>query len=556
MAFETPKRGRLSRRKFIQGAAAASGMLLAGAARATTGKHDSKGHESWDDDRRGHDSECEGSRDLNLVNGRFLTLDKHNTVVSAIGVRDGRIVKIGHGRDLEPCGRTIDLRGATVIPGLIDSHVHFIRCGQNPGHEVRIIEIAESVAELQNMIRARIRELDVPAGEFITCIGGWNINGLAEKRLPTLAELDAAAPHHAVFFSTTGAGGAVTNSVGTSFFQSQGVVVTINPGGAATLNSTQAIAALQAVQTDDERQRGTSEAVDFAASLGLTMVTEMGTLGSAVLNGEGFKYMMNLWRDGNLNIRLRAFTSTAADTGFSIAQSVITYGYPRVGDDVFGTAGMGERVNNNTTNPGFVDLVKFAASKGWMVTQHSLTPAEVAFHISAYQAAKEVGPIDKLRWTLDHVNPITDDQIAAVKDLGIGLRLQGWNYTSANPAGPPWRSLVNSGIPLSAGTDATMVGALNPWLMMYYMTTMKNNAGVAATPANQQITRLEALRMYTLGGAFHAFEEDKLGSIEPGKLADLAVLSDDPLTVPESKFRKLRSVLTLQAGKIVYDGSN
>src|SRR5882672_6921879 len=110
MAFETPKRGRLSRRKFIQGAAAASGMLLAGAARATTGKHDSKGHESWDDDRRGHDSECEGSRDLNLVNGRFLTLDKHNTVVSAIGVRDGRIVKIGHGRDLEPCGRTIDLR--------------------------------------------------------------------------------------------------------------------------------------------------------------------------------------------------------------------------------------------------------------------------------------------------------------------------------------------------------------------------------------------------------------------------------------------------------------
>src|SRR6185437_10628512 len=99
-------------------------------------------------------------------------------------------------------------------------------------------------------------------------------------------------------------------------------------------------------------------------------------------------------------------------------------------------------------------------------------------------------------------------------------------------------------IPLSAGTDSTNVGALNPWLMMYYMTTMLNNAGVAATPAGQQITRLEALRMYTIGGAFHSFDE--------GKLADLAVLSDDPLSVSNDNLKRLRSVLTLQAGRIVH----
>ncbi|HTE96072.1 MAG TPA: amidohydrolase family protein [Bradyrhizobium sp.] len=543
----------MSRRRFMQSAAAmaASGTLLASAARAAK-EHDSKEHDSREHHSREHHSECEGSRDLNLVNGRFLTLDAHNSVVSAIGIRDGRIVEVGRGGALGPCGRTINLKGATVIPGLIDSHVHFIRCGQNPGHEVRIIETAASVGELQQMISARIRELNVPAGEFITCVGGWNINGLAEKRLPTLAELDAAAPNHAVYLSTTGAGGAVTNSVGKAFFESRGVTVTINAGGAAMLNAGQAFAALQAVQTDADRQRGTAEAVDFASSLGLTMVTDMGTQGAAVEYVDGYKYMMNLWREGNLNIRLRSFLNSSFDTGFVAAQSVVTYGFPRHGDDVFRSNGVGERVNSSTTNPGYVDLVKFAASKGWMVTQHSLTSTEISFHISAYQQAKAVAAIDKLRWTLDHVNPISDDQIAAVRDLGIGLRLQGWNYTSAAPAGPPWRKLVDAGIPLSAGTDSTNVGPFNPWLMISYMTTMKNNAGTAATPANQQISRLEALRMYTNGGAFHSFDDDKLGSIEVGKLADLAVLSDDPLSVSDDKLKRLRSVLTLQAGRIVH----
>ena len=553
MASDNGKRRGFSRRRFIRGAAAAaaSGTLLASAARAAK-EHDSREHDSRGHESRGHDSECEGSRDLNLVNGRFLTLDAHNSVVSAIGIRDGRIVEVGRGGALGPCGHTINLKGATVIPGLIDSHVHFIRCGQNPGHEVRIIETAASVGELQQMIGARIRELKVPAGEFITCVGGWNINGLAEKRLPTLAELDAAAPNHAVYLSTTGAGGAVTNSLGRTFFQNRGVTVTINAAGAATLNAGQGFAALQAVQTDADRQRGTAEAVDFAASLGLTMVTDMGTQGAAVEYVDGHKYMMNLWREGDLKIRLRSFLNSSFDTGFTAAQSVVTYSFPRHGDDVFRSNGVGERVNSSTTNPGYVDLVKFAASKGWMVTQHSLTPAEISFHISAYQQAKAVAPIDKLRWTLDHVNPISDDQIAAVKDLGIGLRLQGWNYTSAIPAGPPWRKLLDAGIPLSAGTDSTNVGPLNPWLTISYMTTMKNNAGIAAVPASQQITRLEALRMYTLGSAFHSFDEDKLGSIEPGKLADLAVLSDDPLSVSDDKLKRLRSVLTLQAGRIVH----
>ena len=537
---------RFDRRKFIKATAAGATALAAGTTLSGSAA-------------RAADSVCGDSLDLNLVNGRFLTMDANNSVASAVAIRDGRIAKVirtgglgsqiggaiadALGSGLGPCAHTVNLRGATVIPGLVDSHVHYIRAGQLPGYQVRIIETATSISELLQMIAARTKT--VPAGQFITNIGGWNINGLTEKRPPTVAELDSAAPAHPVYLTTTGAGGAVANTLARSFFASKGVP--LNP-----INAALALLALQAAQTDADRQRSASDFNDFAASLGVTMVTDMGTSGAAVEGIPGYEYALNLWRTGNLKVRLRSFLNSSEDPGFAVAQARIVNSFRQIGDPVFRTNGVGERVNASTTNPGFIDFCKFAAQQKWMVTQHSLTSGEIDFHISAYQAAKQVAPIDALRWSLDHVNPINDAQIQAVKALGIGLRLQAWNYTSANPSGPPWRKLVDSGIPLGAGTDSTNVGPFNPWLMIYYMTTMKNNAGTAATPANQQITRLEALRMYTIGSAYFSFDEHWLGSIEPGKFADLAVLSDNPLKVSDEHLRKLRSVLTLQAGRVVH----
>ena len=546
MANDNPNQTGSSRRDFIKGAAvAAGGAVLAGTASGTVvGDAAAAATSSL---TKG----CDGLPDLALVNGRFLTMDEKDSVVSAVSIRNGRIAEVGrHAQALGPCAQTINLRGATVIPGLIDSHVHFIRCGQNPGHEVRIIETATSVSELQQMIAERIKLLAVPAGEFITCIGGWNRNGLAEKRLPTPAELDDAAPKNPVYLSETGGGGqAVTNTIGRMFFQDKGVNVDLTAG---TLTAGQGLAALQSVQTDADRQHGTAELMDFAASLGLTMVTDMGTAGAAVTGIPGFDYALNLWRQKNLDVRQRIFFNSSEYPGFTVGQAKIVNDLNRLGDNAFRLNGVGERLNSSTTNQGFVDMCEFAAQNGWTLTQHSLTSAEIDFHISAYQAAAEVGPIDKLRWSLCHVNPITDTQIQAVQALGIALNLQGWNYTSNNPAGPPWRKLVDAGIRLGGGTDATNVGALNPWLMIYYMTTMRNNAGTAATPDGQQISRLEALRMYTIGSAWLSFDDDRLGSIEPGKLADLVVLSDDPLKASDDELRKIRSVLTLQGGKIVH----
>jgi predicted amidohydrolase YtcJ len=126
---------------------------------------------------------------------------------------------------------------------------------------------------------------------------------------------------------------------------------------------------------------------------------------------------------------------------------------------------------------------------------------------------------------------------------------------SATPSGPPYRKLVDSGIPCGGGSDATNVAALNPWLMMYHMTTGRNNTGVVTNPG-QQITRLEALRLYTSGSAYLSFDDDRLGTIETGKLGDLVVLSDDyfdSAKVSDEGLKKLKSVMTVVDGKVVYD---
>ena len=195
------------------------------------------------------------------------------------------------------------------------------------------------------------------------------------------------------------------------------------------------LAALQAVQTEEDKQRGTIEVMDFASSLGLTMIHDHGGLSGLA----PYQYALNLWRQGKLKVRQRPFFWSGDDPGFSVEEARIVNNFNRLGDDFWRTNGVGERLNTSTTNPGFVDASEFAASNGWTLTQHSSTLAEIQFHISAYEAAAEFGPIDEFRWSLCHVNNITDELIQAIVGLGIGVNIQGTSYTSAlssTPSGP------------------------------------------------------------------------------------------------------------------------
>ena len=570
MAPEDRKQTGFSRRDFIKGAGLAAGGAVLGGAASGTVVEDAAAAATGSLGKG--PSACDGLQDLALINGRFLTMDDKDSVVSAVAIRNGRIAEVGrHAQAIGPCAQTINLRGATVIPGLIDSHVHFIRCGLNPGHEVRIIETASSIAELQQMISERAQT--APPGEFITCAGGWNRNGLAERRLPTLSELDAAAPQNPVYLTETGGGGAgVTNASGRTFFESNGVTVDATTG---VLNAAQGFIALRQAELADDpivsnRLTGTEEVIDFVSGLGMTMVHDVGGNGGFAGNPtlfvdlKPYDQALDLWRENDLKVRMRVFLYSDIDPGFDIARTRMDNNLIRLGDDVFGLLGVGERVNVSTTNPGFIGHCIYAGAHGWTVQQHSSNQDEITLHVQAFQEANAEAPIEKLRWSLTHVNSITDAQIQALIAMRTGVTIQGTAYTSGTATGgsggTPFRRILDqmsaAAIPVGGGSDATNVGPLNPWLMMYFMTTGKNNAGVVINTPGQSCTRLEALRMYTIGSAYFSFDDGEIGSIEKGKLADLAVLSGDPLTVSDEEFKKLRSVLTLQGGKIVHGSSN
>jgi predicted amidohydrolase YtcJ len=190
------------------------------------------------------------------------------------------------------------------------------------------------------------------------------------------------------------------------------------------------------------------------------------------------------------------------------------------------------------------------ARHGWLLQQHSITIAENDFHLNAFRAIAREHPIDRLRWSLIHLQSIDAPRLKALIDLGAGASAQTWTYLSA-AGGPPFRRIVDSGVRAGVGTDSTNVSALDPWLGLFYMTTGRNLAG-ALTNAGQQISRLDALRLYTEGAAWFSFDDHHVGSFVEGKYADLTVLNLDYLTVSDDMIRRIESVLTLVAGQVVH----
>lgn len=518
----------LSRRSLLKGALGAaatlaSGRILLGPATAAT-----------------LSPQAASANDYILVNGKFV--DGRGVVGSTMTVKNGRIAGIGQASPTAPGGpQTIDLGGRTVIPGLFDAHVHYTRAGINPGHEARRIERAFSIKELQEAIS--IRAASVPSGEFITCIGGWNHTQFSESRRPTKAELDAAAPKHPVYISGTGGGtGAITNTLGQAFFASKGVSVD-DTGVVASTNA--ALSALQPVQSAADKLRGTAELNNHASSLGLT-----GVINASNLSDQEFP--LQLWRQDKLTIRMRPLFP--ADSPQDVEARILnnfSQGGRAVGDDLFRVAGFGERIGgNNTTSPQFEPTARLIAQHRWLLQQHSITLAENDFHLNALRSIAREFPLEGLRWSLIHLQSIDSPRLKALMDLGAGASAQTWTYLSAG-GGPPFRRIVDSGIRAGVGTDSTNVSALDPWCSLFYMVTGRNLAGML-TNDTQQISRLEALRLYTEGAAWFSFDDHHVGSFVAGKYADLAVLSEDYLTVPDNRIRKIESLLTLLGGKVVH----
>jgi predicted amidohydrolase YtcJ len=519
---------------------------------------------------------CAGARDLRLVNGRIATLDQRNSIVSEVTIQHGRFTGVGRGNQkLNPCTRVIDLRGRTAVPGLIDNHNHIVLLGMRPGHDIRL-ETAFSIAEVQSMIRARVKNLP---GAFITALGDWNIKQFAEKRLPTLAELDAAAPDNPVLIN--GGGGTVTNSRGKAFFEPKGVMV--SPAGVIANGPPflAALNALRAAQTFADMKQGTLDAMAYVTSMGVTTSSDMGAFalpGTPDLEDAAaadtveslnpwtmYDAFLALADENKLTERLRIFfltQDTRADVPLLKKRLLNTF--PDFGDDMLKTAGIGEfatawRFQGGTTPTNYEAALQLVAKRGWAFQQHTLSLAEDQFTAATFEKVNAVTPIANLRWSIAHVPRIDRATLDRVKALGAGIAVHGWLYLSGSPGngGPPFRTIVDSGVHVGAGSDAAAVSVFDPWLEIYYMVTGKNAAGELINPG-QQLTRLEALRLYTAENGWFTHEENKLGTIEPGKLGDLVVLNDDyfdSTKVSDEGIKKLRSVLTVVDGKVVYDRS-
>ena len=518
---------------------------------------------------------CAGARDLRIVNGRIHTMDVRDTVVSAVTIRQGRFVADA---EVGPCTRVIDVKGRTVVPGLIDNHNHFVLLGLRPGHDVRL-ETAASIAELKAVIAAR--SMTIPAGQWITSMGGWTPGQLAENRMPTLAELDAAAPRHPALVFTSFTGPAATNSLGKAFFVAHGVAVGADGSLAAGPPSMGALNALRAIQTFEDKKQGVLDAMAYSAMVGVTTNVDMGEFvepGTAHVDGSFtfdtlasgdpfamYEPSLALEREGRLTTRLRVFFLTmdqAADAPLT-TQRVLN-AFDRFGDDMMRVSGIGEFATSwpflfgGGCPSNYEAALDIVARRGWTFQQHSLSEKEDDCILKTYAAVNARTPIAPLRWSMAHVPQMTPANLDAAKRLGVGMAVHPFQYLSnaATPgAGPPLRTILASGIHVGAGSDSAQISTLNPWNMIYYMVTGRN-AGGRLVNDGQQISRAQAIRLYTADNGWFFKEEDRLGSIEPGKLGDLVVLSADYFdakAVPDARLRDLHSVLTVVDGKVIFD---
>lgn len=517
---------------------------------------------------------CDSARDLRLSNGKIVTMDASNSVVSSVTIQDGRFVP--GWQKLSPCTKVINLRGRTAVPGLIDNHNHIVLLGIRPGYDTRL-ETAGSIADVQALLRERAKA--VPAGGFITAMGGWNSAQFAEKRLPTLAELDAASSDHPVLVFQAFTGPAATNSMGKAFLTGKGVAVSDNGAIAANAPSLAALNALRAAQTFEDRKRGTLDAMAYSASVGVTTNVDMGAFvipGTPDLQ-DSFAFdtlasadpfhmydaFQTLHREHKMSTRLRLFMlSMDTQTAVPLLKERLLNAFPGFGDDMMRISGIGEFATQwplfgqVTPPPNYLAALQLIAKQGWVFQQHSLSPPEDQLTASTFETVNATTPIAGLRWSIAHAPRIDQATLNRFKALGAGIAIHPFEYLAGTPgSGPPVRMILDSGIHAGAGSDSAQISTLDPWLLIYYMVTGKNAAGTMIND-KQQITRMEALRLYTAQNGWFFREEDRLGSIEPGKLGDVVVLSDDYFDakkVPDEAIKRLKSVLTVVDGRVVHD---
>ena len=531
--------------------------------------------------------------DVILTNGRIATVNDARSFAQAVAIDNGQFMAVGSDEEIMRLRgaktEVIDLGGRTVIPGLNDSHMHPIRGGLNYNMELRWDSVP-SLADALRMLREQAQR--TPPPQWVRVVGGWTEFQFAERRMPTLEEINRAAPDTPVFvlhlYDRAFLNGAAVRAVGYTKDTPAPVGGEIqrdkqgNPTGlliarpnASILYSTLA----KGPKLSPEGQMNSTR--HFMRELNRFGVTSAIDAGGGFQNyPDDYAVIDELHKRGELTVRLAYNLFTQKPKGeladFQQWTRATKYG---AGDDFYRVNGAGEMLVYSAADfEDFLEprpdmppamefelkaVVRYLVENRWPFRLHATYDETIARALNVYEEINREIPFDGLHWFFDHCETISDRNIERVKALGGGIAVQnrmafqGEYFVERYGAKqaertPPIRRMLELGVPVGAGTDATRVSSYNPWLSLYWLVTGKTIGGLALYPENNRFERMEALRLYTVGSSWFSSDDGKKGSIAPGQLADLSVLSADYFTVPEGQIKQLESVLTIVGGKVVY----
>jgi predicted amidohydrolase YtcJ len=528
--------------------------------------------------------------DAVFLNGKVVTLDPIIPKAEAIAVRDGRILAVGASAHIAamagPRTRTVDLAGRTVIPGLIDSHIHAIRAGLTYATEVHWIG-ARTLAEA--MERLRVAAKSAPEGTWLVVAGGWTERQFAEGRRPTQDEVAAAAPGRKVyvqlFYSAVllSPGGLDALGVAAQPELASRPTLEEGPDGKPTgwlSGDNRTISDLFDLlprPTFEQQVAGTRAFFKRLNSLGITGVLDPGGYNMPL---SAYRALFQVWRERRLTLRV-AYNLCAPRRGRELAdfQAMTAAMPPGFGDDWLRFNGIGENVtwgfyNNDAPDEAqratMLEVLRWAAGQGLSATFHWHNDRSVHHLLDAVETVDRETPVAKLRWSVAHLNDASEASLRRIRALGMGWLVQNAMYfrgeaflgqrgADALRLAPPIGTALWIGVPVGGGTDAHRVMSYNPFVSLQWMLDGKTVSGLPTRSAEEIPTREQALRLYTSGSAWFAHGESERGSLSPGKLADFAVLSADYFAVPVEAIGGLVSHLTVVGGRIVhasgpYDG--
>ena len=531
--------------------------------------------------------------ELILHNGKIATQDDRRSLVEAAAIRDGKFLAVGSGREVmrlrDERTNLIDLNKRTVIPGLNDSHLHLIRGGLNYNLELRWDGVP-SLADGLRMLREQARR--TPPGQWVRVVGGWSEFQFAERRMPTLDELNHAAPDTPVFvlhlYDRALLNRAALRAVGytkDSPNPPAGEIVRDSSGNPTGI----LVARPNAMILYATLAKGPKLPAEYQSNSSRHFMRELNRLGitSAIDAGGGFQnypedyqIVEQLHKNGELTVRIAYNLFTQKPKGeLADFQNWTGMLKPRQGDDYFRHNGAGEMLVFSAADfedfleprpdlPGGMEqeltpVVRLLAQNRWPFRLHATYDESITRALNVYEEVNREIPLKGLHWFIDHAETISQRNMDRIAALGGGIAIQhrmafqgeyfrdryGKDETRRTP---PIQQMLRTGLPVGAGTDATRVATYNPFVSLYWLVTGKTVGGLSMYTEENRLDRMEALRLWTVGSSWLSTEQGTKGSIVAGQLADLAVLSADYFSVAEDEIKRLESVLTIVGGKPVY----